>query len=219
VQALVNVEAGPLAKLLGDTEGPAHEDWDTSAERPDQEWKTWKGRVKFVRGIVDNLVEIATPPTTEPDFDLLSDFFSIERVGGGQRQRREGDEAVKPPVVVSIETEPKWFHITERAGGFTVSRTKDVPMPGKAALKVSVAYDLPRGDPLRSWFLRDFRIGNSEGDLRPKGRGTTVKIPRGNVVFLTDLKEDFHFEVQGFDKHRDLFVRVDDESTSQELVL
>jgi hypothetical protein len=34
IQALVYVESGPLAKLLGDTEGPAHEDWDTSEERP-----------------------------------------------------------------------------------------------------------------------------------------------------------------------------------------
>ena len=50
VQALVNVEPGPLAKLLGDTEGPAHEDWDTSEERPELEWKTWKGRVNSCAG-------------------------------------------------------------------------------------------------------------------------------------------------------------------------
>lgn len=218
VQALVNVDAGPLAKLLGDTEGPAHEDWDTSAERPDQEWKTWKGRVKFVRGIVDNLVEIATPPTTEPDFDLLSDFFSIERVGGSQRQRREGEEVPKPPVMGPIVAEPKWFHISERAGGFTVGRVKDVPMPEKAVLKVSVAYDLPRGDPLRNWNLMDFKIGNSDGDLPPRGKGIRVKILRGNVVLLTDLEDEFRFAVEGFDKHRDLFVRVDDETDSQEEV-
>jgi hypothetical protein len=210
VQALVNADTGPLATLLGDTEGPAHEDWDTSADRPDREWSKWKGRVTFVRGIVDRLVELLTPPTTEPNFDLLSDFFSIERGGGGpgRKPRRE-------PIIVHAE--PKWFHITDRAGGFTVSRMTGVPMPENAVLKVSVAYDLPRGDPVGNWSPVDFRIGNSSGDLPPLGAGIKVKVLRGNVVFLTDLKEDFRFAVAGFDKHRDLFVRVDDETNSEEV--
>jgi len=216
VQALVNVDGGPLAKLLGDTEGPAHEDWDTSQERPDREWKTWKGRVKFVRGIVDNLVEIVTPPTTEPDFDLLGDFFSIERVGGSQRQKP--GSGMSPPVPnLPLAGEPKWFHITERAGGFTVGRMAGIEMPQNAMLRVSVAYDLPRGDPLRSWSQMDFKIGTSNADLRPKGKGLCVEILRGNVVFLKDLEDDFRFAVEGFDKHRDLFVRVDDVSNSQEV--
>jgi hypothetical protein len=214
VQALVNVNAGPLAKLLGDTEGPAHEDWDTSAERPDREWKMWKGRVKFVRGIVDSLVEVLTPPTTEPDFDLLSDFFSIERVGGSQRQKP--GSGTPPPFPPIQPPEPRWFQITQRAGGFTVSRQAIVPMPENAELSVSVAYDLPRGDPLRSWSPLDFRIGKAQGDLLPTGNGLRVKPLHGNIVVLTDLKEDFRFVVDGFDKHRDLFARVDDVSNTQE---
>jgi hypothetical protein len=216
VQALVNVEAGPLAKLLGDSEGPAHEDWDTSAERPDDEWKTWKGRVKFVRGFVDRLVEVLTPPTTEPDFDLLSDFFSIERDDGNQRQS-PGGGTKRPPPPSPPQPEPKRFRITERTGGFTVRRMADVPMPDKATLQVSVAYDLPSGDPLRNWSPVDFTIGDTHRALQPRGNGARVKrTERGNVVLLSDLEEDFEFSLKGFDKHRDLFVRVDDVMISQE---
>jgi hypothetical protein len=217
IQALVNVESGPLGNLLGDTEGPAHEDWDTSAERPDQEWKTWKGRVKFVRGIVDTLVEVLTPPTTEPDFDLLSDFFSIERMSGIQRQKKPGEETPGLTGMVPINGEPKWFHITERAGGFTISRMGGVTMPPIPSLKVSVAYDLPRGDPIRNWNPIDFRIGNNNGDLRPSGKGLHAKSLAGNVLLLHQIEEDFHFSVSGFDRHRDLFVRVDDLSGSPEV--
>lgn len=120
IRAIVDVESGPLAKLLGDTEGPAHEDWDTSEDRPDREWKLWKGRVKFVRSIVDSLVEVLTPPTTEPDFDLLSDFFSIERTTGLQRRKTSGDDTDDRPRMEPPVPEPKWFYITERAGGFTI---------------------------------------------------------------------------------------------------
>jgi hypothetical protein len=218
VRALVNVESGPLAKLLGDTEGPAHEDWDTSAERPDQQWRTWKGRVKFVRGIVDRLVEVLTPPTTEPDFDRLSDFFSIERMGGLQRLKKPGDESkdrtgIQPPV-----PELKWFHITEREGGFTIARTASVPIPSNPTLKVSLAYDLPRGDPIRNWSPLDFRIGSRAGYLQPTGKGWRAKSLSGNVVMLSEIEEAFRFSVRGFDLHRDLFIRVDDLSNSQEAV-
>jgi hypothetical protein len=216
IQALVNVEPGPLAKLLGDTEGPAHEDWDTSAERPDQEWKTWKGRVKFVRGIVDTLVEVLTPPNTEPDLDLLSDFFSVERTSGFQPRKKPGEEAPGSTSMAPLVSESKWFHITERAGGFTISRNANMPMPRSASLRVSVAYDLPQGDPIRNWNLIDFRIGGKNGDLRPSGKGLEAKSLAGNVLLLNQIQEDFNFSVSGFDRHRDLFVRVDEVLNSEE---
>lgn len=212
VQALVNVEPGPLANLLGDTEGPAHEDWDKSAERPNREWKAWKGRVQFVRGIVDRLVEVLTPPATEPDFDLLSKFFSLEQTGGPQRGKKTGREHAEPSAPPTIESAPKWFEIDAREGGFTIRRVAGVPMPPKAALKVSVAYDLPQGDPLRHWSPLDFRIGNGDGALEPRGKGVRAELLHGNVVRLYDLADQFRFSVVGFDQHRDLFIRVDDVS-------
>ncbi len=75
IQALVLVNKGPLAQLLGDAEGPAHEDWDTSEDRPDRLWKKWKGRVSFCRKIVDSLLEVLAPPNRKADFHLLSDFL------------------------------------------------------------------------------------------------------------------------------------------------
>src|SRR5262245_58889099 len=84
VNSLVIVDSGPLAELLGDTEGPAHEDWNKSADRPKKTWKTWSGRVAFARRIVDSLVEYLTPPSTGPDRDLLANVFSIERIAGKQ---------------------------------------------------------------------------------------------------------------------------------------
>jgi len=220
IQALVVVEPGPLAKLLGDTEGPAHEDWDTSEERPDLEWKTWKGRVKFVRGIVDSLVEVLTPSPTEPDFDLLSSFFSIDRTGGLQRQKKIGTESKEPAGMERPVSEPKWFYITECTGGFSIHRNSKAPMPANASLKVSIAYDLPTGDPLQHWSPLDFIIGNNNGELRPVGKGlrATLRGGTGNVLILSHMEEHFSFSVSGFDRHRDLFVRVDDVSNLSEVV-
>lgn len=166
---------------------------------------------------MDSLVEVLTPPATEPDFDLLSDFFSIERTAGVQRRREAGNEVKdKSSDLFDVTATPKWYRITERAGGFTVSRTPDLPLPSTPALKVSVAYDLPRGDPLRNWSPFDFEIGNEQGNLRPKGKGVDAKRVQGNILVLKIISEDFSFAVSGFDSHRDLFVRVDDVSNATE---
>jgi hypothetical protein len=217
IQALVIVDPGPLAELLGDTEGPAHEDWDTSEERPDRNWKTWKGRVTFVRKIVDHVVELLTPVTSEPDFDLLSDFFSIEQATGPQRHRQPGGDKKDRPVIDMPDFTPKWYHIKERVGGFTVARNVHVPMPEGAVLKVAVAYDLPRGDPLRNWNALDFEIGGKEGQLTPLGKGMKPRRLAGNRVELRELEPDFSFAVNGFDEHRDLFIRVEEAVAAEEV--
>jgi hypothetical protein len=214
VQALVVVDSGPLSELLGDSEGPAHEDWDISQVGPDRKWKTWKGRVKFVRRIVDSLAELLTPPATKPDFDSLIDFFSIPPGPDGPPQPGPGDPPPRGEIIIPPPP-PKWFHITQRAGGFTVSRTANVPKPADAALRVSVAYDLPRGNPLRNWSPFDFTISKIGSGLSPTGRGVMAHV-KGNVVLLKNIDEEFRFTIEGFDRHLDLFVQVDEVPSTEE---
>jgi hypothetical protein len=216
VQALVIVDPGPMAELLGDTEGPAHEDWSKSADRPNKDWKNWSGRVGFARRIVDNLVEYLTPPSKGPDRELLADFFSIERTQGGQRGRSKGEKEKGDGKFPAVKFTPKWFHITERTGGFTVARNRQVPLPNEAALRVAVAYDLPRGNPLRNWSPIDFEISNKPGGLKPTGEGLKPKLLQGNVVQLDVDSDSFVFSLDGFDRYRDLYVRVDDVSGAVE---
>lgn len=212
IQALVLVDQGPLAELLGDTEGPAHEDWDKSAERPNRIWKYWKGRVDFVRRAVDGLVEILTPSNTEPNFELLSDFFSIERPQGPQPHRAQGTESKQPSLLEPITADPKWYAISTRSGrgGFSVNRSQAAPIPHDAKLRVSVAYDLPKGDPLKNWSKLDFVISENGGALALKGKGLRAFPMTGNTLLLKDFQEEFQFVVEGFDEHRDLFIRIDD---------
>jgi hypothetical protein len=217
-RAVVLVDSGPLAELLGDTEGPAHEDWDTSSKRPNTAWESWKGRVKFVRGIVDSLVELLTPPTTTPDFDALSDFFSVDRAAGAQRQRKPGDKGDEPTGMEPVNGHPKWFSISQRSGGFTIGRNTAVELPSDPTLRVAVAYDIPRGNPLKNWNPYDFVFGNTDGALHAIRGGVTGTLREGNVVELKIDEPNFRFSVDGFDEHRDLFIRVDDVSGIEEVV-
>lgn len=222
IQSFVNVDKGPLAKLLGDTEGPAHEDWDKSADRPDREWKSWKSRVEFARKIVDRLAELLTPPQTEPDFDALAEFFSVDRPAGEQREKSRGEKEPGNGKFPSVMAVPKWFRISERPGGVMVARNAQVPLPADPALKIAVAYDLPRGNPLKNWQPIDFVISTKEpGGVRPTGKNVNATLLKGNEVRLElkDRSEDsFSFRLDGFDPFIDLYVRVDDVSGEPDTV-
>ncbi|MBX7073715.1 MAG: hypothetical protein K1X71_11265 [Pirellulales bacterium] len=217
VQSLVIVDKGPLAELLGDTEGPSHEEWETTSERPNATWKVWKGRVHFVSKMVDYLYDALTPPITEPNFDLLSDFFAVDERAAPQRQPRPGNDDPQSARLGDLEPSHNWYRIQQRQGGFTVSHARDAALPEKARLRVSCAYDLVSGDPLRHWSPFDFEIGTAPGQLPPRGAGVEAKRNKGNVVTLNNLQPEFRFEIDGFDEHRDLLVRVDDVSAATEV--
>lgn len=218
VRGLVIVDRGPLAELLGDTEGPAHQDWDKSQPRPKKTWgRGWKGRVDFVRGVLDRFVELLTPPITEPNFDLLSEFFSIQQATGSRPQKKPGKDSSEPSGFDGIKATPKWYRITARSGGFTISRDPGVALPAHPSLRVALAYDIPRGDPLRNWSRFDFDLGN--GHLRgPTGRGVKAGLYRNqrNTLRLDITDEHFQFGLDGFDVNRDLFVKVDELSDDEE---
>jgi hypothetical protein len=215
VQGFLCVDGGPLAELLGDSEGPAHEDWDTSEDRPDRYWKTWKGRVKFVRRAIDSFVELLSPRSNAPDFDLLSDFFSIEKAVAPQPSRGPNKNGQPNRPFDPIPMSPKWFRIDGRRGGFRLVPTKLLPVPPNASLRISVAYDLPSGNPLRNWSEFDFEFSNNS-TIALSGEGVRATRQTKNIITLQIDHNDFWFEADGFDVHRDLFVRVDEIGTADD---
>ncbi|TWU23242.1 hypothetical protein Pla52o_27780 [Novipirellula galeiformis] len=210
-RALVTVDPGPLASLLGDTEGPSHVSWDTSNdERPNRVWKTWKGRVKFFAKIVDSLVELLTPPPEEADFDLLSDFFSIEQLESPQRKRKPKSDGERTRDFDPPEPSPRWYRMHGREGGFQICDSSQLPTPVGASLRVSVAYDMPSGNPMKHWSNFDFDFRTKNGPIKVTGKGITAAAKDGNVIEMKIKKEDFSLNASGFDIHRDLIVRIDE---------
>ncbi|MCH7988364.1 MAG: hypothetical protein IID46_04340 [Planctomycetes bacterium] len=209
-------EQNPLASLLGDSEGPAHENWDTSEERPNRLWTKWKGRVKFCRRIVDNLVEVLSPPSNAADFELLSDFFSIEKTQTPERSRAPDPNGSGRPDFGSITPKSRWYRLDGRRGGFRIVSTNDENVPANAQLKVSVAYDIPSGNPLKKWSPFDFDFGN-QGSITLEGKKVSVKRLAGNVVLLDIQGKNFSFGAAGFDEHRDVLVRIDEVNGTQEV--
>ena len=211
VQAFVHVDRGHLARFLGDSEGPAHESWDSSAERPQKFWKTWKGRVQFCAKVVNPLLDVLMPPNQRADFDLLSDLFSIERMKLPERGPQEREKAKETNSLPNIPRVQRWFRVDPRSGGFRITAASKQEVPAGATLRVLAAYDTPRGNPLSKWTELDFDFRRENSSLEFSSDGVKVTRVSGNELLLSHLDPGFWLAVNGFDENLDVFVRVDDE--------
>ena len=233
-RGIVYIGDGPLASLLGDTEGPAHEDWQDSADRPEKIWQRgWKSRVKFVKKIVDEFYGIVSPPIKEADPTVLIDYFSLEldrknvadkpmkqdtpTGTGGNDTGRDGNttgEVGDEPFPISV---PLWFQIQERAGGFCVSHNKTLfeNIPLRAILEIQLAYDTTQGNPLIKWDPYDFDLTKDlkkGGRMEWKGEKLNAEVTDGQTIIFKNISNGFSFAVTGFDTNRDLYVKVIDKT-------
>ena len=217
----------PLASLLGDTEGPAHETWDTAADRPARTWKTWKGRVKFVRKLIDELETVLNPKSSEADFNLLAHLFQRPKDDAPPKPTQTpggtDDDTTKPGPIV-VEPNARWFEVRPRSGGFRLTASKKIARPAGARLRLRVAYDTAKGDPLKKWSPLDFVFKGSKtnGELTgPKivilGKGIDAERgSAGNEVLVTPSEDRFSLGAEGFDPNRDLLVWCEDELPTDE---
>jgi hypothetical protein len=210
VRSLVVVEHSALANLLGDSENPAHTQWQKDREHFRRKYLFGKSYIDFVTQAVAMFVRYLNESDDKPDRDLLSGIFSIpKRPQSDQpkekarpRKRNKGEVITDVPIV---EPRRRWFTLTKVGGGFTVTRGA----PGAAVpalLDIAVAYDRRRGSPLKKYSSADFDLTEKPIAIKIDGGKTETQDKNRLVVSVTDAT--FHVSVTGFDENRDLFVNV-----------
>ena len=192
----------PIASFLGDAENPAHTQWSVTAEKLRDNWKAGSSRLGEVRKSLRELYKVLAQLEERKEPDALIDFFSIEDTAPGKKASPK--VVVKPPMP-PIPPSEKTYRIAQRAGGFAVkaaSGLKNEPLP--MLLKVQVAYDVLKGNPLKRFDPLDFRV--DAAPISVKANGATCNYPFPNRLDIEVTSADFSVEVEGFDQNRDLFI-------------
>jgi len=210
VRSLVVVEHSTLATLLGDSENPAHTQWQKDREHFRQKYLFGKSYIEFVTRSVAMFVRYLNESDDQPERDLLRDIFSIpKRPESDQprekvrpRKRNKGEVIIDVP---RLEPKKRRFTLSKVAGGFTITRGgSDAETP--ALLEIDIAYDRRRGSPLKKYSPTDFKV-----DVKPitvKSEGARILTQGKNRLVASILKPAFSLSVTGFDENRDLFVVV-----------
>jgi hypothetical protein len=215
VRSLVVVEDKPLATLLGDSENPAHTQWQKDSSNFKNKYKYGKNYIEFVTRIVSNIVNALGAKEKQKDPYLFADIFSLpsEAVDNQAHssfempQSREGKETSIRSL--KIKTQEKPFQISKINGGFKlIPGSSKIKQP--VQLKVLVAYDLRKGNPLLKYHPSDFKLENLPINYKDSLKGIVVHKVENNQMLIQVTDPDFQLVIKGFDERRDLFVKVEE---------
>ncbi len=204
------IEDRPLAQLLGDSENPAHTEWQKDSEHFRNNYYFPKMYIEFVTYAVSRFVRALNETDEQPNKELLQDIFFIPKKPTSEEPReksrpRKRNKGVLIPPNPKPEPVLKRFTVSRITGGFTITQgAKGSVVP--SALSIAVAYDRRRGSALKKYAPMDFQL-----DAAPIVIETEEAIVYDlafNRMIARPIASEFKIKVTGFDENRDLFIDV-----------
>lgn len=195
VRALLSADDAPVAAFLGDSESPAHTNWNERTEEFSKKYFHSRDTLRFIKFAARDLVRMLDRQPAEKDPDLLKSIFSVP-------------VSVHPPPPPRLVGENPRFSVSRVSGGFTL--TPDglgVPIN----IRVRVAYDIRRGNPFSRYSALDFDLRASS--ILKKVSGGQILGVSGNEISVAAVGPDFKLTITGFDERRDLRVAVQENKT------
>lgn len=196
-----------LAAMLRDSEAPAHTAWRLNTDRVSKRWRAGTRHIRSVRDSVRNILSVLEAQLSGLQKDAFADLFTLDVRNAAQESRSRNRRITDEPTVPRMPRPA--FGVHDVTGGFNVTSNSGASEYPKKAL-LQVAYEMPRGNPLKRYKSLDFKLfGDNALEIINRGCELTEgEQPNQLVVDITD-PADFSIAVRGFDKNRDLYVRLD----------
>ena len=224
---LALIQRGALATMIGDSENPAHTEWEKNAVKFRNKYDWGPSTIDFVRRGFTNFLKLLDENDAELDDIILADIFSIEVPTDHEGDRVEpnpipdvdaGDDVVDPETVETDDWTPseRFYELRKVTGGFSLRGSKN-ELRSSRRYKVRVAYDLvgaTKAKVLKTYHRNDFNLETKLNLEEVSVDGvSTAELHANEIIFEADSK-DFKVVVKGFDENRDLLVDVSSEVVS-----
>jgi len=195
IRILISAIDEPICGFLGDSETPAHTDWNERTEDFKKRYRNAVATLRFIKGSAREIVRILDIPPAGRETDFLKEVFHVR-----ETEEETGPKGVKPPRP-QPPTKPRLFDVSAVSGGFRLYLANtQVNLPLEA--EVTVAYDIRRGNPFKNYSPWDFDLSRMKRSISG-GRVLTVT---SNRMTVRVEKQSFRLEVKGFDPRRDVIV-------------
>lgn len=207
--ALIRVEQGALASLLGDSEGPAHTEWQGSSRNFKDKYTFGGMTIAFVANFASELVQRVYAASRQLDRELLNDLFHdvrpddaklgpMPRVGAGPKPNDSDSLAGDP------DSRKAFYRLSALTDGFVLASIPGVDLRGQR-LRVLAAYETTKGNPFKAYAPADFSF--QDGSVRLQCEGCVTRPEQGNALLIEVVSNIFSLRASGFDINRDLIVR------------
>jgi len=211
LRMLIVIDEQKIAKMFGDSENPAHTEFQKTAPLFRNNYVDGPACITFLTNTVGNLYNLLIRPSEGTDDDILRDIFYVEIEPSPETGRTEpvpkhsGDEEPGKEKPEKIPSNISPILMRQVNGGVTVnSNPESEKLPDHLCLQL--AYMVPRGNPLKKYNPWDFNL--SDGSLEIVHNGITIISIQENRMEFNITADEFSIQITGFDPNRDLFVKV-----------
>ncbi len=213
VRGVVIIHDTDLARMLGDSENPAHTEWQSDSRNFKGKYVDGKEVLVFVKNTLKALYEKLQRPIEGIQKDLLIDFFSIPIETAEEKRQKDlpehdnkGEDEVNEPDIPLLKGRKRSVLIEKINSGLKIIRNpaaEDLP----ESIRLKLGYDVPRGNPIKSYQELDFDVSKLPISIESSGVYFTKK-EKNELEF--DIENYAHFEISltGFDEKRDLFLKL-----------
>lgn len=210
VRAIVMAKDDPIATFLGDSENPAHTQWQKDGANFRNKYVSGPTDLQFVIRSVHEIVNLLCEHDTKEDRTLLADVFSIpappeEPDVKTPEEHKSEDDGDEPEEVEPPEPAPKIFSINRIDRGFVVSKGNAESTSLPILLQIKAAYHVRRGNPFKKYRPADF---NFMEQMEVSLKGAIALEKDANRLVVRIDQTEFRIKVAGFDSKRDLRVEV-----------
>ncbi len=209
VRAIVSITDPVLTSFLGDAENPAHTDWERNSKKFKAKYRLGPTTLDFVKTSPRELVRILTQPGRGADKNLLRHIFALPASepgaatsappapgSGGKQSAQSRFNEIKGSASIQLSAIKGGFSLAKRP------QADDVP----ELISVRVAYEVRSGNPFKKYTPLDFELDRNPIVIR--SNGLDMIDCRNNILRFYVKTPDFHLAVTGFDRHRDLRIKI-----------
>ncbi len=210
--ALIRIPSGPLANLLGDSENPAHTEWNASSQHFKDKYIYGGVTIEFVAQFATELLRRVLASSHELDRGLLMSYFY------DPGPELETPKPPKPPsgidkpgdnnldVVPEIQVKLPQIRIARTGdNGFKIINGSDIPISKGTVIDIRAAYETTKGNPFKRYKPYDFTFQGKQ--LKVVCRNAELLQMNHNHLAICISGPDFETSVTGFDKNRDVIVK------------
>ncbi len=211
LRVLVIIEKNDLAALLGDSENPAHTEWQKDTKSLQEKYTDPEKTISFVIRSLSALYSLIIQPKSGLDYDALQDVFFLENeeeenVSHPQFEGGNQDVTTRPHIDFEEPRNPRRYFLTKIRGGFKIIGNEQVDTLG-LNLTIRLAYVISRGNPLKKYNSFDFDLSSDQ--FLVESGGLNIDRCSDNIIeFTSTVSNNLFLKVTGFDEARDLYIKI-----------
>lgn len=211
IRAIVLADEKVVAGFLGAAEGPAHTDWKNNRDRFSGAFRNGRNILAFIKALPSGLVNRVRSGQDDTDLGVALDYWAlpVDHEPRGRTRKPsgpapEGEQEVKPPEPPEPPP-PRKVRLGTLIGGFTIVSGDGLEVG--ETVSATIAYDTLTRDPLRKWIKADFDVASDAISVDQTGARVLERSNNHLEFEVTDV-DSFKIAVSGFDRNRDILVRV-----------